>query len=335
MVMKTKYQNIASIIEDKISKKIYPPGSKLPGLLALAKEYDVSVITSNRALKELELIGLVERRERSGTFVLNQKKKLRSIYAIADSRLSDENLQIMDYWRGAVSRALALDISIQMIQLQDPNFSELVIPERCVGRGLIFMGRSASYPAYAAQLSKIPHLYAGFELEDNASYVLEDRRKAVRELVKVLIEDGFKRIGFIGHLASINHSLARDGYMEGIEPLKLGYRYIRDANNKNIAAVTRDLLTEDLGIDAVVVMGAELPIAALPVILACSRKPAMGVLTENSHILQLSNTAYIASYSQIETGRVAVELLNDIALNKVKTPVTLYTPFTILRPAEP
>jgi len=164
--------------------------------------------------------------------------------------------------------------------------------------------------------------------------VLEDRRTTTAELVRVLIEDGYQRIAFVGNLGASNHRLARDGYLEGIGPLNLGFRYIRDGNEENMAEVIRDLLADDLAIDSVIVMGARNPIAALPAILNHPRKLALGVLSEDSSVLQLNKIAYIGYYSQLEAGRLALDLLIEVASGKLTSPLTCHPPYQILRPGD-
>ena len=61
-----KYRQLIEELRTRIRKGVYAPGGKLPGHLALAREFGVSAITSNRALVELEREGLVVRRPRSG-----------------------------------------------------------------------------------------------------------------------------------------------------------------------------------------------------------------------------------------------------------------------------
>jgi GntR family transcriptional regulator len=60
---------LAQVIRADIMRGAYPPGSRLPTELQLASDYDVSVITVQRALKTLEAESLIKRYRARGTFV--------------------------------------------------------------------------------------------------------------------------------------------------------------------------------------------------------------------------------------------------------------------------
>jgi DNA-binding transcriptional regulator YhcF (GntR family) len=328
----TKYEQIVKSIREKILQGVYPPGDKLPGYLTLAREYQVSTITSNRALIELERLGLVERRERSGTFVLSRSQTLSDIFVIVQEVIREDQPQQFDYWQGIVSQGRQTGLSIQMIQAGDPKCAQRISLDRYYGQGLIFIGPPQLEIIHAARRVGIPHLYLGAKPEEEGFVVLEDRFHAAADLVTTMIADGYKRIGFVGNLEASCHRLARDGYLEGIKPLGLGFRYVRDANEGNVVEVVRDFLAHDPDLDAMIIMGGRLPIAALPILWHHQSKIGLGVLTENSTILQLKSIAYTASYSQTETGKMAVDLLGEIARNPQMPPVIRYPSYEILRP---
>jgi DNA-binding transcriptional regulator YhcF (GntR family) len=328
-----KYRHIVRSIQEKILKGIYPPGGKLPGFVNLAKEYHVSAITSNRALTELERLGLVERRERLGTFVLDRPKALTDVLVIPQHTLQENQTQLFDYWRGIVQQGEKQKLSIQLIQANDRNCAARISPDRYRGQGLALLGSLQTELFQTLQTSGIPHVHVGVQPPASGFAVLEDRFHAAADLVRAMISDGYRRIGFVGNLEASNHRLARDGYVEGVKPLGLGFRYIRDANDPTAVEVVKDLLGEESpGVDAVIIMGSVMPIAGLPVILNYRRKIGLGVLTESSAILQLRHVAYVANYSQIETGKMAVDLLQEIAGDRLAEPVVRHPSYEILRP---
>ena len=63
------YHDIANKIHTYIDKGVYPPESRLPGVRRLGKHFGVSVSTIIQAERELENIGLIEARPRSGYYV--------------------------------------------------------------------------------------------------------------------------------------------------------------------------------------------------------------------------------------------------------------------------
>ena len=65
----TLYQQIASKIRRQIDRGVYLPGSRLPGVRRLSEQWGVSVSTIVQAQRQLENMGLLEARPRSGYYV--------------------------------------------------------------------------------------------------------------------------------------------------------------------------------------------------------------------------------------------------------------------------
>jgi len=314
---------------------VYPPGAKLPGHKKLAYRFNVSSITAERALAELLQMGLIERWERAGSYVLEDGRVLSRVFVVVQSDMVDRWLpQLQEYWRAVLNEAGVRKLPVQTLTLDDANFDVTIGIAGYCGQGLVFIGSIPEQIASAAARASIPCVYVGRAHASKACCVLEDRRTAARELVATMIEDGCRRIGFVGKLAYTNHQSARDGYLEGIADLGLGYRYIRDADPGNLVAVMRDLLAADLDLDAVIVMGGRLPLAAMPVILETKGRVKMGCLAEDPGILYLGAVAYIAYYSQAETGKLAFKTLYEIASGQITQPEVRYTDSRILRPGE-
>jgi GntR family transcriptional regulator, arabinose operon transcriptional repressor len=64
-----KHQKVRQTIADAIASGEYQPGQRLPSESKLVKTFDASRPTVNRALCELQLTGLIERRAGSGSYV--------------------------------------------------------------------------------------------------------------------------------------------------------------------------------------------------------------------------------------------------------------------------
>jgi len=81
-----RYIQIQNFIEDKINSHIWMPGSKIPTELELTKQFNVSRMTVNKAIRDLVNKGLLERTPRLGTFVCHKKAEssLNYIRNIAD-----------------------------------------------------------------------------------------------------------------------------------------------------------------------------------------------------------------------------------------------------------
>jgi GntR family transcriptional regulator, arabinose operon transcriptional repressor len=68
-VEKPKYQQLVDKLTEDIRSGRYKPGGKLPSEAALVKKFETSRITVGRALRELQIKGLVERVAGSGSYV--------------------------------------------------------------------------------------------------------------------------------------------------------------------------------------------------------------------------------------------------------------------------
>lgn len=70
------YEQISSQIKKEILKGILEEASPLPSIRGLAKDLQVSVITTKRAYDELEKEGFIETMQGKGSFVAIQNKEL-------------------------------------------------------------------------------------------------------------------------------------------------------------------------------------------------------------------------------------------------------------------
>ncbi len=64
-----KYESIARDIEENIRTGVYRIGDKLPSIRNVHKQLNMSIVTVNKAFEELERIGLIEARPKSGYYV--------------------------------------------------------------------------------------------------------------------------------------------------------------------------------------------------------------------------------------------------------------------------
>ena len=66
---KKKYFQVADIVEDMIRKKLFEPGSRLPGDRKLAEMLKVTPVTVNKGLNELAARGIITRNVGAGSYV--------------------------------------------------------------------------------------------------------------------------------------------------------------------------------------------------------------------------------------------------------------------------
>ena len=72
------YTQILDEMKRRITIGIYPPGTKIPAVRELAMEACVNPNTMQKALAELENLGLVESRRTMGRFVTENAKRIDS-----------------------------------------------------------------------------------------------------------------------------------------------------------------------------------------------------------------------------------------------------------------
>ncbi|MCG8450423.1 MAG: substrate-binding domain-containing protein [Pirellulales bacterium] len=71
---KPRYREIFDTLRHRISSGEYLPGQKLPTEAELMRLFDVSRTTVSRAMRDMELLGLISRRRGSGTYVCQPKE---------------------------------------------------------------------------------------------------------------------------------------------------------------------------------------------------------------------------------------------------------------------
>lgn len=101
------YEQIAKQIKAMILKGVLQPGDMLPSIRGLAKDLQISVITTKRAYAELEKEGYVETVGGKGSFVAGQSKEL----------LREQRLKIVEEkLAAAVTESKVLNISLKELQ---------------------------------------------------------------------------------------------------------------------------------------------------------------------------------------------------------------------------
>lgn len=101
------YEQIARQIKNSILKGELSPGEQLPSIRALAKELQISVITTNRAYEELEKEGFIESVTGKGSYVAGQSSAI-----IKEKRLKIVEEKLAE----AVSESKALGIELEVLR---------------------------------------------------------------------------------------------------------------------------------------------------------------------------------------------------------------------------
>jgi DNA-binding GntR family transcriptional regulator len=84
------YSDLVTALRARIARGTYPPGSRLPSLSELTKEFGVSAITVRRALRELTYEGLVQGHQGLGVFVKTKPRIHRVLAGDPDLSIGDE-----------------------------------------------------------------------------------------------------------------------------------------------------------------------------------------------------------------------------------------------------
>lgn len=84
------YTDLVTVLRSRIARGTYPPGSRLPSLSDLTKEFKVSAITVRRALRELTYEGLVQGHQGLGVFVRAKPRIHRVLAGDPDRSIGDE-----------------------------------------------------------------------------------------------------------------------------------------------------------------------------------------------------------------------------------------------------
>ncbi|MFS8203263.1 GntR family transcriptional regulator (plasmid) [Streptomyces sp. CWNU-52B] len=69
-----RWKQVYGVIEQRITAGEYPPGSQLPGVLAIQGEFGIAQMTARRVLTELRDAGLAQMQPGIGTFVTELPK---------------------------------------------------------------------------------------------------------------------------------------------------------------------------------------------------------------------------------------------------------------------
>lgn len=69
-----RWKQVYDLLEERIADGTYPPGSQLPGVVALHAEFGIAQMTARRVLDELRSAGLAQMQVGVGTFVTELPK---------------------------------------------------------------------------------------------------------------------------------------------------------------------------------------------------------------------------------------------------------------------
>ena len=233
---KPLYMQIYDDLKTKIDNNEYAPHEKIPTEKELADLFEVSKITSKRALVELEKEGLIYRKRGSGSFVLPEvedkispEKKVVSLVLPFESngggimktiRSAAVFLQEQDYYLSVHSTEGTRDEEREMLQkLYEDNVSGVILypnSER-MNLDLIYYLYIKKFP-----LVTIDKFYEGLPI----SYVVSENFCGGFQAAECLIQKGHSKIGYI--------STRRIENVVSVKERFFGYLSALDKHNINI-----------------------------------------------------------------------------------------------------
>ena len=197
-----KYKRIYKDLYYKIKTGEIPSGTKLPTEEQLAAQYGVSKITAKAALNLLQKDGLVIRKKRLGTLVLNDVvnalgEKLIAIVFSGFDHLDTRFINGLKQLAAPMGVKLAFFDS-KISPEKEREILLFLLSENIAG--LILMPTSQDHNLdviSAFEVQKIPVVYMDFPLLGSiAPTVTSDNFGASYDLVKYLLEMGHREIGF-------------------------------------------------------------------------------------------------------------------------------------------
>ena len=230
MSAKPLYQKILDDLVKDIRTGVYQENDQLPTELELSEKYEVSRITSKRALMELENIGLISRTRGKGSFVkkqdvvkeiVEQPKNLLLIYPF----LSGENTGLGEYTQGILEVLQGKEFQLLV---QSENFLVETPIEEIVSKyaGVIYYPQKTLESLevlYQLHLNDIPivildKFFHGLPFNTVSADNLSGGELAANHL----IEQGHEKIAFGSLSGEIELSSVRDRYLGYLNALHDG-----------------------------------------------------------------------------------------------------------------
>lgn len=196
------WKAIAQQLESEIASGALAPGSRMLSGDALAKKLGVNRNTVHRAIEELQRIGLVVRKQGSGTVITERSASRASrIALLVDGYSAMHNFPSADLLRGIQERigseaTLIIADSRHSPDQEAKQFAKLAVE----ADGIIFYSCRPRLvePVRKLQRSQFPlvaldRLPVGIEVDG----VVTENHGAIYKVVKTLIEQGHRAIGFL------------------------------------------------------------------------------------------------------------------------------------------
>ena len=260
-----KYRQIYDTLKDSIAGGQYRTGQRLPSESELVKTFSASRLTVNRALRELQLAGLIERRVGSGSYVsatnapgltfglLIPELGMTEIFepicrGMAEAQLPDYHVLL---WGKSPSDSQSLETRARELcqqwiakKVSGVFFAplELSSDKESINRRIAELLQQAGIPVVLIDRDLVP-----FPQRSRYDVVGIDNRRAAYVLTTHLIEMGCKRLVFVGKHRAAPSCVARAvGFREAVQDADLAFKpdYIRHSaepsDHNEVRRILRD-----------------------------------------------------------------------------------------------
>jgi GntR family transcriptional regulator, arabinose operon transcriptional repressor len=260
-----KYRQILDSLKDAIAAGEYASGQRLPSESELVRVFSASRVTVNRALRELQLMGLIERRAGSGSYVrasvatgytfglLIPELGLTEIFepicrGMAETQLEEHHVLLWGKSPGDSSSLEndAKDLCQQWIakKVSGVFFAPLELTGHAdeVNRRMMGFLEQAGLPVVLIDRDLVP-----FPQRSRHDLVGIDNRRAAYVLTRHLVEAGCRRMVFLARHRSAPNCVSRSvGFREAV--LDAGLEFQPDFTRLSSRPEDRDEIAEVMSV---------------------------------------------------------------------------------------
>lgn len=204
----TKVEQLEDCILESIKNGIFKANEKIPSERELAKKYNISVLTVNKALSNLVSKGVVYRKNGVGTFVSSEFSKFIR-YGNRQNKLGLVIFGEVKKFEGKVFSGIVDEIkeiksdnNIEIISCENQRHLRLQIQEIIKSKsleGLLFLHLAGyNYGIELCKANSFPYVILDMPLiREGYNFILRDHKKGAYNIVEYLIKLGHKKIACI------------------------------------------------------------------------------------------------------------------------------------------
>lgn len=213
---------------DAIRRGLFAPGQKLPSTQEISKVLRVSLVTSHRALQELESQGAVTRFQGRGTFVTDAKDRNRRRLRLR--LLMQPEASLADYYHGQVLEGMTRASREAECELSIVQRRPHAEPGKSDASGYILLNPLAEQvdALREAGVKQTPLFIAGAR-HDSIPWLDVDNIDLIEQAVDHSVDLGHRRLAFVGGADELSNSRdRRAGFVAACDRLRIPPEHRRD-----------------------------------------------------------------------------------------------------------